>query len=538
MKRSFAKCVAFFLVMAVAFGAAGCGKDKAEQQEENAVVSEENAETEEESSDEGAAAKGQAAENDDEKTTASAVKKDSLQEAFVTADGAPDVVASSAILIEASTGTILYEKNPDQKMYPASMTKMLTALVALDYYEPEELIQVGTEINEVSLDSSKAGHQVGETLTMKNAIRGLIIPSGNDSANVVAAAVARRAENDESLGFAKCEAVFTELMNEKAEKLGATNSHFANAHGYHSEDHYTSAHDMALIARAFMENETLAEIANEKSFSGNGADNMFESNENMKTQEYVWRSHNLLITDGEYNYPYATGIKTGFTDEAGDCVTAAAEKDDVQLIAVIFNSEDPNRWLDAKNLFEYGFNNYQKVEIAKANEAIEEIPLTKHKKSEGDTLAVVFQKDMVAFLPASAANSLKVTVAYNETYAVTDKEGKVSLKAPIEKGAEIGTVSYEVNGKTVLEAPVYAGRDVSKGTIFSSIGYFFKNLFTLKGLLTLVVIIVVIAIIVIIIRIIGNRRYSRRGGGYSFGSGLNMGGRRMPRRRRGGRRRF
>lgn len=532
MKRSFAKYTALFLAAAVALGAAGCGKEKAEQQEENAVVGEENADTEKEGDSEGTVP------SEGEDAALPAAKSDALQEAFVVADGAPSVAASTAILIEASTGTILYEKNMDQKMYPASMTKMLTAMVALDYFEPEELIKVGSEINEVSLDSSKAGHQVGETLTIKNVIRGLIIPSGNDSANVIAAAVAKRAENDESLGFAKCEAVFTELMNQKAQELGAEDSHFANAHGYHSEDHYTTAHDMALIARAYMENATLKEIANEKSFSGNGADNMFEGNENMKTQEYVWGSHNLLITDGEYNYAYAIGIKTGFTDEAGDCVAAAAEKDDVELIAVVFDSEDPNRWLDAKNLFEYGFNSYQKTEIAKANVAIEEVPLTKHKKSEGDTLAVVFKEDLVTFLPASAADSLKATVTYNETYAVTDKEGNVSLKAPIEKGAEIGTVSYEVNGKTVLEAPVYAGRDVSKGTIFSSIAYFFKNLFTLKGILTLVVVIVVIAVVVIIIKFISNRRNSRRRGGYSLGSGLSMGGRRSSRRRRGGRRRF
>lgn len=535
MKKSFAKHIALLLAAVLAFGAVGCGRDKGEQQKEPAVAEKENVTTEA-AADADPASIDENGENGGDEALPVA-KTEDLQEAFVKADGAPDVVAASAILIEASTGTILYEKNPDQKMYPASMTKMLTALVAMDYFEPEELIQVGTEINEVSLDSSKAGHQVGETLTMKNAIRGLIIPSGNDSANVVAAAVARRTENDENLSFAKCEAVFTDLMNRKAEELGATNSHFSNAHGYHSEDHYTTGHDLALIARAYMKNETLAEIANEKSFSGNGAENMFKNNENMKTQEYAWRSHNLLITEGEYNYPYATGIKTGFTDEAGNCVTASAEKDGVELIAVIFNSEDPNRWLDAKNLFEYGFNSYQKVEIAKANEAVEEVPLTKHKKSEGDTLAVVFREDLVAFLPAAAANSLKATVTYNETYAVTDKEGNVSLKAPIAKGTEIGTASYEVNGKTVLEAPVFAGRDVSKGTIFSSIAYFFKNLFTLKGILTFVGILAVIAVVIIVIKLISNRRYSRRRGGYSFGSGLNMGGGGR-RRRRGGRRRF
>ena len=173
MKRSFAKYIALFLSAAVALGAAGCGKDQAELQEENAVVSEENMDTEGENSGEDAASSGENGESGEDAALPVA-KKGDLQDAVLAADGAPSVEASAAILIEASTGTILFEKNPDQKMYPASMTKMLTALVALDYFEPEELIKVGTEINEVSLDSSKAGHQLGETLTIKNAIRGLI----------------------------------------------------------------------------------------------------------------------------------------------------------------------------------------------------------------------------------------------------------------------------------------------------------------------------------------------------------------------------
>ncbi len=519
MKKTFAKYIALFLAAMFTFSAVGCGKDE-EKQQEAAVEKDEKSETEEK--------KGKSAY--------------ALQDAIITADGAPSVTAPAAILIEESTGTVLFEKNADQKMYPASMTKVLTSLVALDYFEPEELIKVGTEINEISLDSSKAGHQVGETLTMKNAIRGLIIPSGNDSANVVAAAVARRAENDDSLSFSQCEVIFTDLMNKKAKELGAENSHFSNAHGYHADDHYTTAEDMVLISKAFMENKTLAEIADEKSFSGNGADDMFKDDAAIKTQDYAWRSHNLLITSGEYNYAYATGIKTGFTDEAGDCVTAAAKKDGTNLIAVVFNSEDPNRWLDAKNMFEYGYNNYQKVEIAKAKEAVAEAPLTKHKKSEGDTLPVVFKEAQVAYLPAEAADKLKVTVTYNEAYAETDKEGNVSLRAPIEKGAEVGTASYEVNGKVVLEEPVYAGRDVAKGNIFSMIGYFFSNLFSLKGLLTVVGILAVIAVVFVVFKLISGRRHR---GGYSLGTparrsgglSMNLNGRRS-RRRRGGRRRF
>lgn len=516
MKKSFAKYIALFLTAVFAFSTAGCGKEEAEQQE-TAVENEEGADTESEK----------------------AVSGYVLQDAMAIADNAPELTASAAILIEESTGTILYEKNAEQKMYPASMTKVLTALVALDYFKPEELIKVGYEINEISLDSSKAGHIVGETLTMKNAIRGLIIPSGNDSANVIAANVARRAENDESMSFSKCEDVFTDLMNQKAEELGATNSHFSNAHGYHADDHYTTGVDMALISKAFMENPTLEEIANERSFVGNGADNMFTTDESVKTQDYAWRSHNLLITGGEYNYSNASGIKTGFTDEAGDCVTAAAKSDSMNLIAVVFHSEDPNRWIDSRNLFEFGFNSYEEVTVAGAEEAIAEVPLTKHKKSEGDTLGVVLGTPLTTYLPIGTADKLEVAVSYNQTYTVEDKEGNISLKAPIEKGAEVGTASYILDGKPVLETPVYAGRDVAKGNIFSTIGHLLSNLFTLKGILILVGIVLAVGVIFLIVRFILSRR-NRRRGGYSFGTPsrrntgltMNLNGRKRKTKRR------
>ena len=513
MKKLFTRLTALCLATTVAFGAVGCGGEREEAKQDSNTV---------------------AADNTEAKTVKTAY---TLQAAVMQAEDAPEVAAASAILIEASTGTILYEKNPNQKMYPASMTKMLTALVAMDYFAPEDLITVGTEINEVSLDSSKAGHQNGETLTVQNTLRGLLIPSGNDSANVIAAAVAKKVENRDSLTFLQCETIFTDLMNKKATELGATNSHFANAHGYHSDEHYTTAADLALIAKAFMENEVLAEIAKEKNFSGNGAGEK-GTDTTLKTQDYVWRSHNLLITEGEYQYPYAIGIKTGFTDEAGDCVSAAAEKDGVELIAIIFRSEDPNRWLDAKNLFEYGFNEYEKTELAKADVAIAEVPLTKHKKSEGDTLSLVFKEDAVLMVPKTAAEDLQLNITYHDAYAVTDKEGKVSLRAPIDKGTEVGTAVYTLDGKTAFEAPVYAARDVSKRTIFSMIGDFFRGLFTLEGLIRLLVVLVVIAIIVLLVKFIGGRRRSRRG--YSFGSSgrssLSLGG--GKRRRRGRRRRF
>ena len=160
-----------------------------------------------------------------------------------------DLVSPSVILVEQSTGKILYSKDEHKKMYPASMTKILTALVALEHLKPEELIVAGPEVNGVPYDSSKAGHKNGETLQVENLIRGLIIPSGNETACIVASAVAKKQTGNDSISYEEAEKIFCNLMNEKAKSLGASESNFVNPHGYHNEHHYTTAYDMALIAR-------------------------------------------------------------------------------------------------------------------------------------------------------------------------------------------------------------------------------------------------------------------------------------------------
>lgn len=495
MRKPFGKQIALLLTAVVAFGAVGCGKEKA-QTPETGVQQEETGDT--------------------PQTTAAV---DTLENAYIMADNAPTITAKSAILVTQETGTILYEKNGKEKMYPASMTKMITALVVMDHFSEEELVVVGTEINEVTLDSSKAGHVLGETLTIKNLVRGLIIPSGNDSANVLAMAVAKRTQENENLSFSQSEAVFADLMNAKAKELGAVNSHFTNAHGYHDENHYSCAYDMALFARAYMKDAALVEIANEKNFVGNGADGMFANDATVKTQNYAWRSHNLLITENEYNYGYASGIKTGFTDEAGDCVSATAKKDGDILIGIVFHAEDPARWVDAKNLFEFGFNSYAKVQLGDKGGIVEEVTLTKNNRLEGDTVPVVYGRNVSAYLPIGAENRLSKTSHYGEPEGVENKDGTFSLKAPLVQGAKVGTVSYEIDGKTVLTEDVYAGRDVAKGSIWSNIQYFFKNffaiVFSMKGLIGLGVIVAVAVIAFLAFRFFGGRK-RRYSGGYSL----------------------
>lgn len=438
----------------------------------------------------------------------------------------PVVNAQAAILVEPETSTIIYEKNSNERMYPASMTKILTALVTLDYFDYDALVTVGNEINEVTLDSSKAGHKKGETLSVENLIRGLMIPSGNDSANVLAAAVAKKVENNNDLSYEECEKIFTDLMDKKAEELGCKNSHFANAHGYHDDNHYTTAYDMSLITAEALKNDTIKKIAGEKSFSGNGAGNTLEENTNLITQEYNWKSHNLLIADGEYHYEYATGLKTGFTDQAGDCVAATAEKDGTELIAVIMNSEDPNRWIDAKNLFDYGFNNFSINTFQKKGDVVETVSLINNNRLNGDTLDVIVKEDVSQYMLNSDIANIEKEIKYNDEFIAKNKDGSeiVQLKAPIAKDSEVGTISYKLNGETIKESKLYASTEVQKSTIISSIKYFFKNLFsnifTLKGLIIFIVIIIVIIIIILIIRNLGNKK---RRTSYKY---------RMPRNRR------
>ncbi len=527
MKKRWQRWIALVLSGMLCLSMIGCGKDETTEEQDNQTEQGTLQETTPAESE--LASDGIGTEENGSGTETGSITPDmqpvaqatTLQDVWLNASGAPTLTASAAVLVEPETGTILFEKNMKEKMYPASMTKILTALVVMDYFQPDELITVGTEINEVSLDSSKAGHVVGETLTIENAIRGLIIPSGNDSANVLAAATARKAEGDDTMSFARCEAVFTDMMNQKAAELGAVNTHFSNAHGYHDENHYTCAYDMALFSIAFMQNETLAQIASEQSFSGDGANGMFANDTTVTTQEYHWISHNLLITDNEYQYAYANGIKTGFTDEAGECLAASAEKDGTQLISVIFHTEDPARWQESTSLLEYGFNQYARVELTAAGATIQEIPLTKHNKNQGDTIALVYPDAMVAYLPTNAVNDVTMSVEIMDAYRVEEKDGTVKVKAPIAKGDAVATVTYTINGTVVAQKTAYAGADIEKGTIFNTIQYFFQslfaNLFSLRGLITLFVVLVILAGIYLILRRMRYGRHHRRNA-YTFKS--------------------
>lgn len=413
-----------------------------------------------------------------QETTTFEKSTDRLSMVLLKSENQIELTAKGAILIEASTGTILYEKGLNEKIYPASMTKILTALLVLEYFTPEELIEVGREINEVPWDSSKAGHVVGEMITIENLIRALIIPSGNDSANVATVAVAKRYTDDNTLSLEQCEEIFARLMNEKAKDLGAENSNFVRSHGYHDDDHYTTPYDMALITAEFLQNEVLRNIASETQFSGNSANGMFDGNENVVTQDYTWRSHNLLITNNDYNYPYAIGVKTGYTNEAGRCIASASVNNEgEELIAIIFNSTDPERWIDSQNLYEHGYNDYNKTQIGRRNQVHETVELKKHNPVIQNELDLVYNDNYYTYLPTEF-NSSEITsnIIYNVDFTQTKKD-EIFVVAPVNQGDVIGIAEFFIGDQKIFEADLVAKDDIEKANILNYIQYFFTQLF-------------------------------------------------------------
>ena len=229
----------------------------------------------------------------------------------------------AAGLFQIDTAEVKYAENIHDKLYPASTTKLLTAYIALKYGNLDDVITISKNAVGVPLDSSRAGLVTGDTLTLKDLLYGLMLPSGNDSAVAIAEHISGS------------EAKFAELMNEEARKLGATNTHFINAHGYHDEDHYTTAYDLYLIINACVKNETFLEIV---------STTQYPININQKNGTYrtlTWRQTNQFVngTLAEPSGIDVIGGKTGTTDEAGACLVMYSESETHPYISIVMGAD-------------------------------------------------------------------------------------------------------------------------------------------------------------------------------------------------------
>ncbi len=339
----------------------------------------------------------------------------------------PDTYSSACLLMEESTGKILYSKNANSIMYPASTTKIMTAILTLENCKLSDTAVVShNAVFSIPSGYSTASLVEGEVLTIEQLLNVLLIPSANDAAVVLAEHIAGSVE------------AFSDMMNSKAVELGCLNTHFVNPNGIHNENHYSTAYDLALIGKYAMQFPTFKEISSKTRYT-------LPITNAYSKEDRIFNTTNDLIKPNysssptNYYYKYATGGKTGYTDPAGQCIVATATKDNVSLIAVTLHgdfTEDnlSQRALDCKALFEYGFNNFSMVSIAKKGDVASNMKVPNATK-DSSSLDLLYSDDIYAFVPNGF-----------DTSSVTPNIKLSSTFAPIAQDTILGTISYDIDG--------------------------------------------------------------------------------------------
>ena len=372
----------------------------------------------------------------------------------------PELKSEAAILFETSTGNILYSKNATEKLYPASTTKILTAIIAIESCELDDIATVSK--NAVALvpsGYSNGGLIPGEELAIKDLLYALMLNSANEAANVLAEHISGNI-ND-----------FAILMNQKAQEIGCTNSNFSNTNGMHDNNHYTTALDLAIIANYCMKNETFREIVATQKYT------LPNTNKYSGTPRVMKNTNQLINTSSKYYMEEATGIKTGYTSQAGNCLISSAQRDNIELIAVTLkagsSSQDTAyRFIDGKELLEYGLNNFNFKTITTKGDLVDIIKI-KNATVETENLKIVIKDDVTDFL----ANDSKIEE--------TKIEIKKDLEAPIKAGTIVGQVSYTTGDKS------YTVDLIAENEIIEKTYYEF---FIIIGIIILIILFIIIKI--------------------------------------------
>ncbi|MEK4564750.1 D-alanyl-D-alanine carboxypeptidase family protein [Alkalihalobacillus sp. FSL R5-0424] len=333
--------------------------------------------------------------------------------------------ASSAIIMERDTGEVLYEKNSEESLPPASMTKIMTMLLIMEAIDKKQLKyedMIRASENAASMGGSQIFLEPGEEMSVQDMLKGIAVASGNDASVAMA----------EHLGGT--EAGFADMMNEKAKELGLEKTHFSNSNGLPIENHYTSAHDLAVIAKELLKYDDITK------FTG-----IYEDYLRQDTDNPFWLVNtNKLVRF----YPGVDGLKTGFTKEAKYGLTATAEKDGMRIIAVVMGSPTPKeRNADVTTMLDFAFSQYKTHKLHERNEAVGEVEISKGQQKK-----------------VKAVTGESISILTKKTESIDQVEEKIELnenmKAPILKGDEIGTLIVENGGKVVSETPLVAEDEV------------------------------------------------------------------------------
>ena len=377
----------------------------------------------------------------------------------------PTIEGTYAVLLETNTDTVLYEKAAYERAYPASLTKMMTVLLAVEAIENQAVLPSGVTAaltNEVTasanlnydqiVDGSTAGILEGETMSLEDLLYCAMLSSANEACNILA----------EHIGGSV--PAFIDMMNERAAALGCSGTHFANTHGLPNADHYTTAWDLTLIAREAIAHPLFKEICSTRTRTLNPT--------NMSAGRALYNTNSLINTNdhypGDYLYEGAAGIKTGFTADAGYCLASVATREgvnNIQLISIVLHAPayDDNgdgiidrycNFTDSTALFDWGFDNWGYREILKSTDIITEVPVS---MGDGtDTVAVRPSTSIVRLLPND--DDLSGYQKVPTIYATADGQ---KLEAPISAGQVLGEIAIMKDGKTVGTSSLVASSDVN-----------------------------------------------------------------------------
>ena len=326
--------------------------------------------------------------------------------------------AESAILIEAESGDVLYEKDADARRGPASTTKIMTAIIAIERCPLDKVVKVAPEA--AGVEGSSVYLYAGEKITMESLLYALMLQSANDAAAAIAYEVAGGIEE------------FAALMNEKAAELGLGDTHFVNPHGLDDEDHYTTARELSQIARYAMQNETFKKIVSTKKMS-------IPMHDGEATRVLI--NHNRLLS----SYDDIIGVKTGFTKKTGRTLVSAAERDGLTLIAVTL--ADGDDWRDHRAMLDYGFEIYENVALCRAGDLETEVHVC---GGETDAVTVSAKDDVFAALPKARG---EISVRLELTRFVY---------APVNAGENVGKAKFYLDGKLMGETALVAENDAKK----------------------------------------------------------------------------
>ncbi len=327
---------------------------------------------------------------------------------------APTISAKSAILINADSGEVILEYNADERRGMASTTKIMTAIIAIETGKLDEKFEIPKEA--IGVEGSSLYLKAGEAMTLRELVTGVMLQSANDAAAAIAIILSGSIEN------------FSKVMNEKAAKLGLSNTHFDNPHGLASDQHYTTARELAKIAAYAVKNPVFKEICSLHTASLPGKD---------YPRRIVNHNKMLSMYDGAY------GVKTGFTKATGRCLVSAAERDGVNLIAVTICA--PDDWNDHKKLLDFGFDNYKKVVLADKGKIVASLPII---GGEIDNVSVYVKNDVL------------VCIEKNHGSIIERIELNRPKFAPVYQGDEVGRIVFFSSDKEIASSPLLAAEYV------------------------------------------------------------------------------